>query len=133
MPSKSQAKSRISKALEAIPDLRDLNTESPEFIKWRRDTEVAISYTFGEDSRHTKDFGRINFSSISSLFDHQNSSEEARAYRSGLDEARAVLESMLGEIEEYWPDDRPLQSYAEIQTNSEKQVSNRVFRGPREG
>ena len=48
-PSKAKAIARLQKALDAIPALKQLpqRNNSPEFKKWRRNTQVAITNTFG--------------------------------------------------------------------------------------
>ncbi|MDE2698980.1 MAG: hypothetical protein OXI23_08930, partial [Gemmatimonadota bacterium] len=60
-PPKDKAIQRLQKALDAIADLKQCRRGSPEFEKWRRNTEIAIANTFGEDSRHVKDFTKISY------------------------------------------------------------------------
>ena len=104
-PTKAKAIARLQKALDAIPELkqiRDLQNDPPEFRKWRRDTEVAITNTFGERSRHSKDFTNIRYWPRAIRTMNPNS-EYHTAYMRGLEAAAAVLESMIEEIKEYWP------------------------------
>ena len=54
-PSKAQAMARFDKALGTIPEIKPLRYKSPGFIKWRRDTEVAIANTFGSRDRNYYD------------------------------------------------------------------------------
>ena len=44
---KNKAIERLQRALDRIPELQQLRRNSPEFQRWHRDTEVAISNTFG--------------------------------------------------------------------------------------
>lgn len=127
MPNKSEAKRRISKAREEIFELNDLNVEAPEFIRWRRGIRVAVSNAFGVTSGHVREIDRINFSPFGFIVGGDNSAEIARSYRDGLNEASALLQSMLDEIEEYWADDNPPQPVSELQLIHEQEVSNRVF------
>jgi predicted nucleotide-binding protein len=100
---KAKAKERLQKALDAIPGLKRLANDSSEFEKWHRNTEVAIANTFGEKSRHVKDFTTIHYSPM--MFTaHTPDSTFQRLYVSGLDSAGSVLQSMIEEIEEYWDD-----------------------------
>lgn len=78
--------------------------ETPEFVEWRRSTQVAIRYTFGENSQHIKDFNRIHY--IPFILSEGTSEHTFhKAYADGLRRASAVLRSMIDEIEEYWDDD----------------------------
>ena len=99
-PSKPQAKDRIQRALNEIPILEGMRHGSQEFQRWQRNTELAITYTFGESTRHLKEFNDINYSPIVI-----NMGDSQSAYESGLERAAALLESMVEEIAEYWPDE----------------------------
>lgn len=109
-PSKAKAMERLQKAREAITELRSPDillgkrSSSPEFKKWRRNTEIAITNIFGKESRNIEDFKDVRYQlgPISSL---TSQNEFMQAYLQGLGSANAVLESMLEEIEEYWEDD----------------------------
>ena len=106
-PTKAKAIERLQKALDAIPELkqlRDLRDYPPEFRKWRRDTEVAITNTFGERSRHSRDFTNIRYTPWATRTMNPNS-EYQTAYAKGFEAAAAVLKSMIEEIKEYWEDE----------------------------
>ena len=102
-PSKAKALERLRRALDAIPELRELQdrSSSPELKKWRRNTEIAITNTFGEDSRHIEDFKRIPYV-LRVISRSTRDYERQQAYLRGLESAAAILESMIEEIEEYW-------------------------------
>jgi hypothetical protein len=70
---------------------------SDGFTKWHRDTEVAIERIFGLGSRHTEDFGDIFYDTRIAI----DTADQARAYSEGLGRARAVLGSMVDEVNEY--------------------------------
>lgn len=126
MSSKSEAKIRIGRAVEQIPGLMGLGTGSSEFIRWKRSTKIAISNLFGEGSSHVQDLDRISFSPAVA-FGGMDTSIYSRSYQSGLTRAKAILESMLDEIDEYWDDDCPQQFAPETQEIPIKQATNRVF------
>lgn len=117
-PPKDTAIQRLQRALDAVEDLKQQrHSSSPEFQKWHRNTEIAIANTFGESSRHVKDFTNISYSlSISSNLTTDSDWQEA--YISGLESAIPVLESMIEEVKEYWEDE----SFTEIST-SQNQTS----------
>lgn len=107
-PSKTKAIERLQKVLEAIPELKLLQHGSPDFKKWYRKAQVAITNTFGEESRHIADFNHISFYSrvvIVGVSEEQRNSEEQRDYVQGLEVATPILESMIEEIEEYWEEE----------------------------
>ena len=91
---KSKAIERLRRALDAIPDLRNLQSGSSEFIEWEEKTRVAISRTFGENSDHFRGFKSINFSPPRPFY--------PTAYEHGLNSASAKLKTMIEEIEEDW-------------------------------
>ncbi len=72
---------------------------SPEFNRWRRDTEVAIEKIFGDGTRHIEDFKTIQYSS------RYGDDRDGNIFRDGLANAASVLESFLAEIDEYWESD----------------------------
>ena len=108
-PTKAKVIERLQKALDAIPELKQLELGSQEFKesgsqkfqKWRRNTDVAIAYTFGEESRCIKDFREINFF-LKSVIVSRPAPLFQQIYLEGLQSAASMLESMLEEIEEYW-------------------------------
>ena len=122
MPSKSQAKDRIKRALDQIPELMQMDSGSQEFIKWKRSTQIAITNTFGDNKDHLREFDSIRFTPIvlkADLFQG--------AYEEGLARAKATLESMLEEIEEYWPNDGLALFPTDRSSASEQTITKQVF------
>ena len=109
-PKKTVAIQRLRKAQGKIPELSESVASSPEFRKWKRDTEVAIQNTFGQESDHIKEYRRIRYTPLAPLVvvagmpTHMDSAKK-RAYARGLDSAAMLLASMIDEINEYWEDD----------------------------
>ena len=124
-PTKTKAVERLRKLLNEIPELQQLSEDSPKFETWRRNTRVAIDKLFGEDSRNSRDFEEIYFHPSVSYFDMPDSEFQA-SYLSGLNSAAAMLESMIDEIEEDWPDDTQAQIPSGAQRN-DRPSSNKVF------
>ena len=113
-PPKDTAIQRLQKALDAVEGLKQQqqHSSSPEFQKWHRNTEIAIANTFGENSRHVKDFTNISYS-LSIASTSTTDSDWQRAYIRGIERATSVLQSM---IEEYWEDD----SLTRVSTSDKK-------------
>ncbi len=104
-PSKTKAIERLQKVLNEIPALMKLGQGSDKFEKWRRNTRVAIENTFLNESRKMKDFSKISYSPTVVFTGSNTDHEFQRAYVRGLGTAKARLESMIEEIEEYWEDE----------------------------
>lgn len=83
----------------AIDGLRT-SRRSPEFTKWKRDTEVAVQRIFGADSRHSSDFSDVRYS-LGVVYSGMPDHEFQAAYIGGLETARSILSSMIDEIREY--------------------------------
>ena len=122
MPFKSQAKDRIKRALDQIPELMQMDSASQEFIKWKRSAQIAITNAFGENSGHRQEFDSISFTPFlleADLFQG--------AYEGGLTRAKATLESMLEEIDEYWPDDGLSPFPSDGSSVSQQTITKQVF------
>ena len=100
-PTKTRARERLQRVLDAIADLKQLQRGSPEFDKWHRDTKVAIANTFEESPSKAKDFEDIRYHLSAFVVDRTPESEFQEAYVRGLNSAAAILQSMIDEIEEY--------------------------------
>lgn len=98
---KETAKEKLKRQIDQTSTLQ---RNSPEFKKWRRDTELVIEHVFGLNTRHIQDFRAIRFTPTSySMIDPDPAFESA--FRAGIGSSRAILESMVGELDEYWPNE----------------------------
>lgn len=102
--SKDKALAHLQKQIGEIGRLQKLERFSPDFKQWQRDTEVVIVKAFGENSKHVKDFGGIYYS-LMAFTTGTPDYEFQRAYVNGLDSARAILQSLVSEIEKFWEAD----------------------------
>src|SRR5512135_1681878 len=97
----AEAKQKIQRQLEALRQLRVADASDGEFKRWRRNTELAIEYVFGKDTRHLKDLTSIRWTPM--MYSAVNPDPAwGNAFLSARDRAEGVLQSMLEEIEEYW-------------------------------
>ncbi|HEY8159800.1 MAG TPA: hypothetical protein VIF10_13960 [Methylobacter sp.] len=99
---KHSAKERLNDQIGMIPQLQ---RESSEFKKWLRDTEVVIERLFGSDTRHLCDFKKVSYSP-SSYNMYNPEPAMTQAFYNGLNDYKAVLSSMVDEIEECWSEDQ---------------------------
>ena len=129
-PTKAKALERLRRALDAIPELKQLRYDSPEFEKWQRSTKVSLTNAFGDNSRQAGDFDQIRFTPLERFsydlggFYYDLGDDEA--YVRGFDSAATLLESLIEEVEEYWDDDDPAQIPSVVQAN-DRPGSNEVF------
>ena len=103
-PTKAKAIERLRKVLNEIPNLKSLHRQSPEFIKWHRNAEVAVKRVFGGDSDHIRDFSEVQYFRVRMDFNEARSKAQTD-YVNGLEKAASILESMIDEINEDWDDD----------------------------
>jgi Predicted nucleotide-binding protein containing TIR-like domain len=103
---KQAAQTKLRALIAQADSMKRVGSDSPEFVRWKRDVEVALGYIFGDKSRHVEDFKDISYhpgawssSTPDSYF--------AQVFRSGVDDAVSILESMIDEIGEYWADEVP--------------------------
>jgi predicted nucleotide-binding protein len=100
---KHEAIAKIQRAIDQIDALKKMQRIPLDFIKWQRDTEIALTRIFGEGSRNIKDFKGISYS-LSFATDSTSERAWQSAYEGGLEKARMILQSMIEEIQEYWED-----------------------------
>jgi len=103
MLSKAEALAVLRRQIQRIDDVKMRPRLSPEFQKWKRDTEIAIENIFGTNTRHSEDFGGIRYG-LGAFTNLTPESAFEEAFRSGLEDARAVLQSFIDEVSEYWDD-----------------------------
>ena len=118
-PTKSQAKARIQQALSMIPELQSKSRSSEDYRRWYRNTTIAIENTFPDHPQYQDDFEDIRYVLYGS--------GEQGGYLKGLSTASAMLQSMLDEINEYWPDDMPIQDGAEKASPMQPANTKQVF------
>ncbi len=110
---KCRALEGLRKVLDEMAEVKQLQLHSPAFERWRRDARVAISHTFGSESSHVEDFE-------SQFLSYVNGASVPEVCES----AKAILESMIDEINKYWEDEggasRPSDSYRNEQTNTKE-------------
>ena len=116
---------RLQSALSEIDQLKQLPRFSPQFEKWCRDTEVAISNTFKDKPKYVQDFTNIRYIPIVISSSMPDSADQGRYVR-GLESAASVIESMIDEIEEYWEDDDQPISAPSAGPNG-PEITNEVF------
>ena len=124
-PTKSKALDRLQKILEGAADIRQEGRKSAPFEKWRRNAQVAITNTFGDNSNNLSEFNSISFSP-GVYFSRMPDSHFQQAFSRGMASAESMLESMIEEIQEYWDDDLPSSSQANLSEKPFNQ-SNKVF------
>ena len=116
-PTKSKAKKLIQKALNQILDLKQTRPDTKDFKQWHRNTRVAIGHVFGDKSKQVKEFEEINYeilhanyiASVSGQSQAQHDQAKRARYIRCLEDATALLESMLDEIDLVYSDSLMIQ------------------------
>ena len=129
-PSKAKAIERLRRALDKVPELEKLSSDSLEFEKWHRDTRVAIENTFVENPIRVQEFDGISFHWSPIVWGNKREDEiyEREDYLKGLRESSSLLESMIEEIEEYWEGENGGQTSSDFpHQEDDTLISNKVF------
>ena len=90
----------LNRQIDLIKSVAKSGRYSQEFKKWHRDTEIAIQKIFGETTRHIADFNRTLYS----LSGRERSAPDyirTEKFQEGLKDVKAILESLIEEIENY--------------------------------
>jgi hypothetical protein len=125
-PPKAEAISKIQSQITQIADLKTKRHDCPEFTKWLRATDLALRNIFGEKARNVDEFNSVSYSPVMVVMGGGDQFQQP--YLSGLDEAQALLESMVDEIEEYWNEgDSPVEQIPSGDTGNTSTGSKRVF------
>ncbi len=98
---------RLDRQLGLIRELEGKSMDSPEFQKWKRDTDVAIKKIFTEQ-RHHLEFISIAYFRKPSWSDARVGITHTNAYSEGLQKAHVLLQSFIDEIKEYWSDEEAI-------------------------
>jgi hypothetical protein len=106
----------LERQRQATQALRGKRLGSPEFAKWRRDTEIAIERVFMPGSRNINDFKGIQYS-LSAFSSNTPDHRFQEAYVDGLLRADAILASMIDEIRDYASDEAECDAGAPDQLN----------------
>ncbi|MFC1644527.1 hypothetical protein ACFL08_00695 [Patescibacteria group bacterium] len=86
--------------LNKIDNLLKKERHSSEFKGWEAKTARVIERIFGSSSTHLKDFNEIQYSLMVFSGGASDVSRE-RVYRSGLEDAKEILNSIVEELEEF--------------------------------
>lgn len=108
---KDEALLKLQRVIDEIPKLQQVHRKSPEVEKWKRDTRVVIERVFPSHPNYVHDFDTVSYlpgSIRRADFRGRGGTSEAEfqtAYVKGLDKAKAILQSMFDEIQDYWKDE----------------------------
>jgi len=104
---KEQAITKLEKQIAVAAELKTKKRFSPEFDKWKRDTEVLIRNIFRPYSQHLNDFRDVDYD-LRIWTSGTPDSVPQKAYEKGLDKAEAILLSFVDEIKDFYPDKKPI-------------------------
>jgi len=103
----------LNRQIDAIAQLGGLDSSSPDFVKWKRDTQTVIRQVFPKSEQHLQDFEAIHFS-CTIAYTGMPDSAWIEACQAGLMQARAILESMIQEVSSFKSTDREAASHDSI-------------------
>lgn len=59
MMKREDAVEKLQRQLSRIDEIKGKSLSSSDFEEWQKDTEIAITQIFGEDTIHLKDFNTL--------------------------------------------------------------------------
>ena len=109
---KNIAITEIKNQMALIDSINPDEMFSKQFKNWKIKTETLLSDIFSNDSRQVKDFLKLKYRpSISFLTNDVNDRSHIEYFKNGLNNAKVFLESLIKEIEKYWPDTNKSSEY----------------------
>ena len=103
----ADAVEQLTRALEAVPRLKELARRSPErvvgsreFQQWREDTTAAIADAFGAESLQARSFAGIQYAPVNFYFGASDATFR-QVYFRGLDFAATRIQAMLEAMREH--------------------------------
>lgn len=103
---KKQAIEQLHKQIKELSNFEFDDWFSVNFQKWHRDTTIAIQNIFVDHPEHLQEFNRLDFGQRSrkELDNVYYAPSLKRDFPEKKESAKALLESMIDEINEYWND-----------------------------
>lgn len=101
---KQDAIAKLQSLVDRIPSLERQRRFSEDFKKWNNDTRIALKWVFKDDPSAAKEFESIKYT-LGAYSGSTPDSAFEEAFRRGLSSARALLQSRIDEIDEFWAED----------------------------
>ena len=109
--------------ISEIEDLFQHKRFSPQFNKWKTETNRILEKVFGKNSSHVRDFKVIcyhlwNFGPLTSDSQHEET------YKKGLNNAKAVLQGIIDEIKAFGIPDKNISASQNSKGNTFNFIQN---------
>jgi predicted nucleotide-binding protein len=103
MLTKQEAIQKLNALVSRIPAMEEQKSFSEDFKKWQHDARALLKHAFPNEKEYTKEFDDIHYS-LGFFTTGTPDSEFEDAFRRGLSSARAMLQSRIDEIAQFWPE-----------------------------
>jgi hypothetical protein len=103
---KQEAIEKLNAVVLRITALENQKSFSEDFQRWQHDARALLKHIFPDDKEYVKEFDDISYS-LSFFTTGTPDSRFEDAFRSGLGSARAMLQSRIDEITQFW-EERPV-------------------------
>ena len=129
---KNQAINLIRQSLDRLDELRDKRAASQEFKIWRSNTQALITELFRDSPSHASEFKKLRFTPVRNLKLTMSSAEQRgemydQTFQRGLDQASALLGSMLFLVEQFWDDQQEDSETLASNGSKNEMNSTRIF------
>jgi predicted nucleotide-binding protein len=119
---KQEALQKLNQIVSRILQLEGQKRFSADFQKWKHDVHALLKHVFPNDREYVKQFDDIRFSP-GVTYAGQPDTDFQESYVSGLRSARAMLESRIDEITQFWQEPEPMpQSGVEVLSRAEARI-----------
>jgi len=115
---KNEAIKNLEDLVSRIPDLQHRTRSSEEFEKWHHDVRTVLKHVFPNEPGYAYEFANIPFFLMVSDLGTTEREYQA-AFRADLNSARAMLQSRIDEVREFWSGDRASNELPITPTNPE--------------
>lgn len=102
---KQKAIELLEQQQSAVDDLRKESTGSRKFKNWKRETLVVISNVFRRGHHGYSEFRGIHFEYLQKVLMTTPVGGFVDRYQEGLTEAYDLLQSLIKEVKDFWPDE----------------------------
>jgi hypothetical protein len=100
---KEQAIQKLDALISRIDSVEKQKMFSEDFKRWQHDGRALLKHVFPDDKEYVKDFDDISYS-LSFATDRTPDREFEQAFNKGLGSARAMLQSRIDEVAQFWPE-----------------------------
>ncbi len=103
---KNAALQKLNELLSRTSGFQNQQDETEPFQKWQRDVLATLKYVFPKNLDYVREFDAISYFPSMIVPGQTPDRVYREAFQSGLSSARAMLQSQIEEVTQFWPDEK---------------------------